>query len=438
MRRVVKRILKWAGIVLGVLLLVLIAVAIIYSVDEAPPNDADLRIARLNVPDEENAFTYFRRAAEKLSWPEERKDELTSFIEGKAKYADEPNESDASAQQAEPWDAKLVDDLLAKNDEVFGLMNKGLACSKMEWPKVESFGASEPYMLPLRDIGHAKALRSISLMKAGKPREAIDEALSTIKLGHMVGQSGGHLLVSVIGGTTGIDGYQCLNRILGKVECDDKLLRNLDRALETMKPDKRAMTKALKCEYALVAQMIDEKKNGELSRRETGKRRPTPGFLLRPNATKRVIAQSYRQQIENLSRMPSDYIVTEVEKMRLYYRTPRGTVRLCLEPNFVGKVISVMLGRPGDQLQTLLREQLARHSTTRLMIALKRCKMKTGSLPDTLDALVPDYVDKVPDDPFDGKPMRYDPKEKIIYSVGDDLKDDGGDSEKDEVYRIRF
>jgi hypothetical protein len=30
-------------------------------------------------------------------------------------------------------------------------------------------------------------------------------------------------------------------------------------------------------------------------------------------------------------------------------------------------------------------------------------------------------------DDFDGQPLRYSPERKIVYSVGQNLKDDGGD-----------
>ena len=48
--------------------------------------------------------------------------------------------------------------------------------------------------------------------------------------------------------------------------------------------------------------------------------------------------------------------------------------------------------------------------------------------PDSLAALVPAYLKSVPTDPFDGQPLRYKRLEKgyVIYSIGDDLKDDGG------------
>jgi hypothetical protein len=53
-----------------------------------------------------------------------------------------------------------------------------------------------------------------------------------------------------------------------------------------------------------------------------------------------------------------------------------------------------------------------------------------GKLPENLQALVPTYLAAVPDDPFDGKPFRYSPEKKIVYSVGKNLVDDGGSVER--------
>ncbi len=48
--------------------------------------------------------------------------------------------------------------------------------------------------------------------------------------------------------------------------------------------------------------------------------------------------------------------------------------------------------------------------------------------------LTPQYIDKVPIDPFDGKPVRYKLTEPgyIVYSIGEDGTDEGG-LEKDKV-----
>jgi hypothetical protein len=62
-------------------------------------------------------------------------------------------------------------------------------------------------------------------------------------------------------------------------------------------------------------------------------------------------------------------------------------------------------------------------------IAVERWRPKhDGALPDSLSDLVPKFLPAVPADPFDGKPLHYRKLKKgyCIYSVGPNLRDDGG------------
>ena len=61
-------------------------------------------------------------------------------------------------------------------------------------------------------------------------------------------------------------------------------------------------------------------------------------------------------------------------------------------------------------------------------LAVERCRLAHGDLPARLEDLVPDYLDGVPLDPFDGAPLRYKRTEKgyVVYSIGPDGVDDGG------------
>jgi len=77
-------------------------------------------------------------------------------------------------------------------------------------------------------------------------------------------------------------------------------------------------------------------------------------------------------------------------------------------------------------------------------LAVERYRLSHGSLPKTLDQLVPDYLAAVPEDPFDGAPLRYKRLHRgfLIYSVGEDRKDDGGKEEprkkQGETYDLVF
>jgi hypothetical protein len=61
-------------------------------------------------------------------------------------------------------------------------------------------------------------------------------------------------------------------------------------------------------------------------------------------------------------------------------------------------------------------------------LALERYRLEQGSLPDSLEALTPDYLLAIPNDPFDDAPLRYMLQEDgfILYGVGVDGVDNQG------------
>jgi len=62
MRR--RKVLLAAGVTVAVLLLLCLSWALICGRDEAPFDDSDLRLERLDIPEKENAFYHFEQMAE--------------------------------------------------------------------------------------------------------------------------------------------------------------------------------------------------------------------------------------------------------------------------------------------------------------------------------------------------------------------------------------
>jgi hypothetical protein len=65
----------------------------------------------------------------------------------------------------------------------------------------------------------------------------------------------------------------------------------------------------------------------------------------------------------------------------------------------------------------------------RVACALERFRLAQGNYPETLDALTPQFIGKLPHDIINGQPLHYrrtDDGQFILYSVGWDEKDDGG------------
>ena len=64
-----------------------------------------------------------------------------------------------------------------------------------------------------------------------------------------------------------------------------------------------------------------------------------------------------------------------------------------------------------------------------LACALERYRLAHGRLPDTLEALAPEFIEEIPHDVVNGEPLRYRlaaDGQYLLYSVGWDGVDDGG------------
>jgi len=65
----------------------------------------------------------------------------------------------------------------------------------------------------------------------------------------------------------------------------------------------------------------------------------------------------------------------------------------------------------------------------RIACALERYRLAHGQYPETLDALAPQFIGKLPHDIINGQPLHYrrtDDGKFLLYSVGWNETDDGG------------
>jgi hypothetical protein len=84
---------------------------------------------------------------------------------------------------------------------------------------------------------------------------------------------------------------------------------------------------------------------------------------------------------------------------------------------------------PDISVRKMIETETARRIVI-VAIGLKRFQLKRGEWPATLDQLVPEFIPSVPIDPFDGHPLNYRRNADatfLLYSVGEDGVDDGGD-----------
>jgi hypothetical protein len=94
--------------------------------------------------------------------------------------------------------------------------------------------------------------------------------------------------------------------------------------------------------------------------------------------------------------------------------------------------LSGMLGSLRSGFITRLLTVQVQRDMTITALALKRFHLHHHRYPAQLDELVPDYLQSVPHDLWDGRPLRYrlfEEGEFLLYSIGENAIDDGGNPE---------
>ena len=149
-------------------------------------------------------------------------------------------------------------------------------------------------------------------------------------------------------------------------------------------------------------------------------------YLLKPNKTKSTIADIFRFHIRQ-AKLPYSEITSRERTVELP-ATPLKRKLFFMKKNSIGDTLVGMLEMLpyGDYLSESYYTETC-YNATKLIIALNLYKSKNIDLPDTLDELVPEYLQSIPIDPYDNKPFRYSKENRTVYSVGKDLKDSGGE-----------
>ncbi len=134
-------------------------------------------------------------------------------------------------------------------------------------------------------------------------------------------------------------------------------------------------------------------------------------------AVKDNIARPIPELPEVDSNLNTNLTVDQLEKKLEGVRNPLGRML----------VFAMSTSDMTDQVLLGLDRMTAEIRAARTVIAAQLYRHRKGNWPSSLQSLVSEgLLRSVPIDPFDGKPLRYDPKRAIVWSVSEDGNDEGG------------
>ncbi len=397
-----------------------------FTFDEPPPDDSYLLFVRGEVPTGQNGFPLVDMSGEDIVWPGVRHEELGLDLEETA---------DEMAVRGEKWDKELATKILEKNRESLRRFDECLKLPHFQGPEIKSHYDSMGYALGWQRMAPLITLRAWSCFLEGREREAFEEAMTLIRFGHKVEGSQGYLLTMLSGQGIKWMGVECLLRMLVETKLEPRELAPLVGKLAAFSVTPKSIDDAVKLQYMLMAKWMDEAASGSHDvaefLAEIENDLPATAWVRRlcfkPNQTKRFWAEASRKILETLKE-PGACVNRYLTEMTGQYTGSWWLTRNSAGKHLVHGLLPTLERGFREYLMSDLQLTFAQ-----ALIAIKCHKLAKGDLPAVLEDLVPEYLAAVPTDPFDGKPLRYLKDKKILYSVGEDLTDAGGNMDPAET-----
>jgi hypothetical protein len=425
------------ALVYGIPLAAITVLAYLWLRDEPPPYDEDLKVQRIQIPEDQNAFTYLLRATGKFQRP--RGDAPLAWDANKPGAEYEPRtEAELFHQivRGTRWDGQFVDSVLKKNAEALALWQQVLAAPQFQLPQVRSIEDRIPYIFDCLDLANLVSLRAKTAARQAEYEAAYQDQMKLVRFGQRMAGAKGCLVEYLVASTIKAMGASEMADMTGECTLSSARLRAYAAELAKYPADPQGLADAYRGEYAMYCGAVDDFWEGRYCGGPSRFLAPTesPGMdpdslpvwkvwigpLLKRNRTKGMFAQACRRMVENAPKAfrevpPRDASIGE-----------SGFARDILSGNPIGCWLYRALAPATEGAHEQMCRERIQLGATRVLLAMKAYKLDKGALPRTLDELVPQYLNAVPIDDYDGKPMRYNAAKKVVYSVGRDLKDGGG------------
>ena len=407
-------------------LVVCLTVAAVFSFLARRPgltafDDSDLIPKRTEIPVVSNAFWTLLKTTNGFYWPPALD----------RKLGDLSNNTN--------WDDSLARDVLEKNHGCLVVFDAAILQPYLLVPEPKTIEDDFLYLGHWKAISFVESIRVFTLSRAKNDKEAFAAALKIIQFGHRIENSGGPIIHYLAGSSIKMRGLSHLRQMAAQTSLQEADLTGFIRALDNFRSNKEGLTNALKIEYQLGCKYIGDFAAGKItSTNSDGQTITSIGMKPLFNAvkTQRKFAQADRVSLDNISKPFSQMDWSDLPLLE----TNTSVWKRLIKGNAMGEMIFELLEPSLTGFSARRCREDVNVTATRLLLALKIYQERHGKLPGSLSELVPEFFPQVPVDDFDGKPFRYLPGKKLIYSVGPDLKDSGGEEfhQNSESYDLPF
>ena len=384
----------------------LLGVMILRSLPSAPVPNQELQLSRASLPQGANGYDVLAAATNHIWWPKAQDQQLYDL-------ARDTN-----------WDDVLAGTVLASNREALAGWDAAVKLPDFQIPEISSLNDMLPYLPGWKQMAQLAEVRENVLLHNGQDQEAFDQILNHVRLGWRMQNSRGVLIVYLVGTAVHNMGLNQLQHWAGKTHLTAEQLKGYILQLKPQPGEATtAFANAIKVEHQMQVNTLAAMRDGSMTNLEAGGYNPhlwSVWPLFSFSQTKALFAQGALKLVKAAPHPYGEANIAELESRP-------GLASMALSGNWTGQILYyMMMPALANSLERKSRNDVQLQAT-RTILALRAYQLTHGNLPADLSALVPEFLEAVPVDDFDGKPLRYSADRNIVYSVGKNLKDDGGD-----------
>ncbi len=335
-----------------------------------------------------------------------------------------------------PDDIKAsVAEVLAKNEAALKLLHKGASMTACRFPidLTQGFGVHLTHLNKFREGANLLSLEMLLRAENGQTELAIESACSCFGLARSLVNEP-VLISQLVRLYCQMTAARGLDRVLTRVILTNEQLARLESAL-TQAENMEGLTRAYVSDRCKVLVGYD------IARKEMSV--PVRFWPTREELRQLTWRDAYyfpAIRMEARRRATSGLfeleVLTSIELRTACIRASQLPFpeQISLAKQIVSREMSssVFLMMPASTGCMLKQAKcVALMRVVRAALAVERYRLATARLPDKL-------IDSAPLDPFTGQPLRYKMLAKgyVVYSVGEDGKDDDGDEKKDITFTV--
>ncbi|MCP4608554.1 MAG: hypothetical protein GY845_07560 [Planctomycetes bacterium] len=367
-----------------------------YNIPEGTKNSADVYL---------NAFSNY------VEWDSEARKALP--VVGRAPLP-------ARTQPLDDPNKLLVEKFLSDNKKTLTLLHEAASIDHCRYPLgfIQELNQRAPWLKNLRKCALLLRLNVLIQCESKNSEKALESIHSTLSLAKSSNVP--LLLHQLIHISVKATAYKNIERTLNRVQLTEEQLMKLSSWIEEADIDK-GYRQTLVGEQCLGLNTF----RGHV-REISGEFGSKGGLSIVFLAFWRITGLNDRDATKYIDIMQElmDAMELSANERLLVFDSIQKDVDSGKRGGFLTRMLMPAFGR----IMQIETRHLAHLRATQTALAIERYRLTEGRLPQSLDNLVPTYLETIPTDPFDGKNLKYRTLETgfVVYSVGEDLTDEGG------------